>query len=122
MTDEKRPLELYELALSVVEAKGVVVAVGSTPYREYRAGTLTIIYLAKSSHLDVWYRRKVLTINRRGETLKVENYTPGEWEDERAEGKCKNQNHALLSPMVRSFARFASGPARRKKSYCADQA
>ena len=41
MIDEKRALELYELALSVVEAKGAVVAVGLTPYREYRAGTLT---------------------------------------------------------------------------------
>jgi hypothetical protein len=82
VTDEKRALELYELALSVVEAKGVVVAVGSTPYREYRAGTLTIIYLPTSGHMDVWYRRKVLTINRRGETYKVENYSPGEWEEQ----------------------------------------
>ena len=82
MIDEKRALELYELALSVVEGKGVIVTVGLMTYREYRAGTLTIIYLATSGHLAVWYRRKVLTINRRGESLKVENYTPGEWEDE----------------------------------------
>jgi hypothetical protein len=89
VTDEKRALELYELALSVVEAKGVVVAVGLTPYREYRAGTLTIIYLAKSGHLDVWYRRKVLAINRRSETLKVEYYSPGEWEEQLEEAASK---------------------------------
>jgi hypothetical protein len=89
VTDEKRALELYELALSVVEAKGVIVAVGLTPYREYRAGTLTIIYLPTSGHLDVWFRRKVLTINRRDETLKVDYYSPGEWEEQLEEAAAK---------------------------------
>jgi hypothetical protein len=87
--DEKRALELYELALSVVEAKGIVVTVGLMTYREYRAGTLTIIYLPASGHLDVWFRRKVLTINRRGDTLKADYYSPGEWEEELEEAAAK---------------------------------
>jgi hypothetical protein len=89
LTDEKRALELYELALSVVEAKGVLVTVGLMTYREYRAGTLTIIYLPTSGHLDVWFRRKVLTINRRDETLKVDHYAPGEWEEQLEEAAAK---------------------------------
>ncbi len=88
-SDEKRALELYELALSVVEAKGADVPVGSMAYKEYRAGTLTIIYLPTSGHLDVWHRRKVLTINRRDETLKVDYYSPGEWEEQLEEAAAK---------------------------------
>jgi hypothetical protein len=87
--DEKRALELYELALSVVEGKGVIVTVGLMTYREYRAATLTIIYLPTSGHLDVWYRRKVLTINLRDETLKVDHYSPGDWEEELEEAAAK---------------------------------
>jgi hypothetical protein len=86
--ETKRALEMYELALSVVEAKGVV-PVGLTTYREYRAGTLTIIYLPMSGHLDVWYRRKVLTINRWYETLKVVHYSPGQWEEQLEEAAAK---------------------------------
>jgi hypothetical protein len=89
VTDEKRALELYELALSVVEAKGVVVTVGLMTYREYRAGRLTIIYLPTSGHLDMWYGRKVLTINRRNETLRVDHYSPGDWEEELEEAAAK---------------------------------
>jgi hypothetical protein len=86
---EKRALELYELALSVVEAKGVVVTVGLMTYREYRAGTLTIIYLPTAGHLDVWFRSKVLTINRRDGTLKVDRYSPGQWEEQLVEAAAK---------------------------------
>jgi hypothetical protein len=39
--------------------------------------------------MDVWYRRKVLTINRRGDTLKVENYSPGEWEEQLEEAAAR---------------------------------
>jgi hypothetical protein len=80
--DEIRALELYRLALSLVEAKGRSVSVGLTDHREFREGSLTIIYLPKSSHLDVWHRRKVLTINQRGKTPKVTYYSSGEWEEE----------------------------------------
>jgi hypothetical protein len=81
--DKIRALQLYELALSVVEAKGVPVSIGLIALREYRAASLTIHYLPKSGHLDLWYRRKVLTINRGGGgTVRVTHYVPGEWEEE----------------------------------------
>jgi hypothetical protein len=80
---EMRALEMYKLALRLVEARGVAHLVGVTPFREYRTETLTIRYLPKSGHLDVWARRKVLTISRSYGSLKVVRYSPGEdWEDE----------------------------------------
>jgi hypothetical protein len=51
-TNDIRALELYELALSLVEAKGVLVP-GSTP-KEYGTGNLNIHYLPKTGHLEVW--------------------------------------------------------------------
>ena len=78
---EIRALEIYELALQLVEARGVAHTIGATPFREYRTGTLTIHYHSKSGHLDVWARRKVLTVNRWDGSLKVTRYSPGEdWE------------------------------------------
>jgi hypothetical protein len=77
-----RALELYRMALSLVEAKGRSVTVGLSAYKEYRGGDLSIIYLPRSSHLDVWHRRKVLTINRRAGALRVIHYNRGEWEEE----------------------------------------
>jgi hypothetical protein len=83
VTDEKRGLHLYELALSLVETKGVPVTVGATTLREYRGPILIIHYMPRSGHLDVWYRRKVLTINRWKGSLQVAHYGPGEnWEEE----------------------------------------
>ena len=79
-TYDIRALELYELALSLVEAKGVLVS--SSTLKEYRAGNLTIHYVPKAGHLEVWYLRKVLAGNRLRRSLKVTHYTPGEWEDE----------------------------------------
>ena len=80
---ELRALEIYELALQLVEARGVPHMIGTSAFREYRTGTLTIHYHPKSSHLDVWARRKVLTVNRRDGSLKVSRYSPGEdWEAE----------------------------------------
>ena len=80
---EVRALEIYELALQLVEARGVARTIGTTSFREYRTGTLTIHYHPKSGHLDVWARRKVLTVNRRDGSLKVTRYSPGgDWEAE----------------------------------------
>jgi hypothetical protein len=80
---EIRALEIYELALQLVEALGVGHTIGTTPFREYRTETLTIHYLPKSGHLDIWARRKVLTINRWHGSLQVTRYVAGEdWEDE----------------------------------------
>jgi hypothetical protein len=79
-TNDIRALELYELALSLVEAKGTPVS-GSTLV-EYRAGNLTIHYSAKTGHLEVWHLRKVLTVKRLPRSLMVTHFTPGEWENE----------------------------------------
>ena len=83
MSDEKRALHLYELALSLVEAKGVFVTLGATTFKEYRTGTITIHHLASLGRLDLWSRRKVLSIDKRGCSLRVAGFIPGEdWEDE----------------------------------------
>ena len=79
-TTDIRALELYELALSLVEAKGTPVS-GSTIV-ECRAGKLTIHYSAKTGRLEVWHLSKVLTVKRLPRSLKVAHYTPGEWEEE----------------------------------------
>ena len=80
---EERALEIYELALQLVEDRGVGHTIGATPFREYRTGTLTIHYFPRSGHLDVWARRKVLTVNRSYGSPKVTRYLAGEdWEDE----------------------------------------
>jgi hypothetical protein len=80
--DDAYTLELYRMAVSVVEAKGALITVGLTTLREYRASNLIIHYMPSTGHLDVWYRRKVFTVNRRRGGLRVEFYAPGEWEDE----------------------------------------
>jgi hypothetical protein len=81
--DENRALHLYELALSLVEAKGVFVTLGVTTFKEYRTGSLTIHYLPSLGRLDVWSRRKVLTIDKLGGKERVTGFIPGEdWEDE----------------------------------------
>jgi hypothetical protein len=82
MKDEKRGLHLYELALSLVEAKGVHVTVGTITLREYWCGAMIIHYMPRSGHMDVWYRRKVLTINRWKGSLQVTHYGRGDWEEE----------------------------------------
>ena len=80
--DQIRALEMYQLALSLVEADGVPLALGVTPFKEYRTETLTIHYLPKWGHMEVWSGRKVVTIERYGGNLRVIRYSPGEWEDE----------------------------------------
>jgi hypothetical protein len=82
MIDQIHALEMYEYALSLVQAKGAPVPIGASAVMEYRIGSLTIHYLPKSGHLDVWSGRKVLTIDRWGGRLQVTRYVPGYWEDE----------------------------------------
>jgi hypothetical protein len=73
---------MYELALSVVEAKGTLVPVGFGTVMEYRTENITIHYLPKSGHMDIWSGRRVLKIERvRGE-VQAALYVPGGWEDE----------------------------------------
>lgn len=82
-TETKRALHLYELASKLVEARGISLTMGVTTFREYRTGSVTVHYLPQTGHLDVWYRRKVLTIDRWGGPPQVTRYIPGEdWEEE----------------------------------------
>ncbi len=90
MTDDPRASELYQMALSAVDAKGRLVPVGLIAYKEYRDRWLSIRYWPSSGHLEVWHRRKVLAVNREHGELKVRHYTPGECEavlEEAATGK-----------------------------------
>ena len=76
-------MDLYKLALDLVETKGAFISVGLTRLKEFRAGSLTIHHMPATGHLDVWYRRKVLAIDCRQGKLKVSHYVPGEdWEEE----------------------------------------
>jgi hypothetical protein len=80
---DERALNLYKLALGLVETKGAFISVGLTRLKELRANGLTIHHMPSTGHLDVWYRRKVLSINLRGGKAKVSHYVPGEdWEEE----------------------------------------
>jgi hypothetical protein len=82
VTYDKRGLELYRFALSLVEAKGRFVPVGLVTTKEYRSESLGITWLPTSGHLDVWHRRKVLTVNFQKGSPHVTHYIPGEWEQE----------------------------------------
>jgi hypothetical protein len=80
--DDIRALELYRLALSVVEAKGHFVTIGVMSFKEYRAADLSIVLMPTSGQLDVWHGHKVLTIRREDDMPLVMHYAPGEWEKE----------------------------------------
>ena len=51
--DEKRALEMYELAWRWRKAKGAATKLGVVTFREHRAGSLTIHYLPSSGRLDM---------------------------------------------------------------------
>ena len=53
-------------------------------------------YLPKSGHLDVWDRRKVLTIERYRGSPRVERCVPGYWEDELEAAVAKSRCKAWL--------------------------
>jgi hypothetical protein len=80
VTDDNRALELYQLALSIADAKGRLLKVGLIAYKEYRQGALSIRYFPSTGHLEVWHKRKVLAVNREYGNLKVRHHVPGEWE------------------------------------------
>lgn len=80
MTDDARALELYQLAQSVVDAKGRIVVVGLMAYKEYRGEGLSIRYWPSTGHLEVWQKHKVLVVNREYGDLNVRRYVPGKWE------------------------------------------
>lgn len=63
--------------------RGTAVRLRTTPFKEYRAGSLTIHWLPSSGYLDVWRGRKVLAVERLKGTLRVMRYLPDEeWEQE----------------------------------------
>ena len=78
----KRALRMHDLALSLVQSKGLQFQSGALLMLQYKRGYLTIHYLPKAGHLSVWHRYKVLTINPRQGILRVARYLPGEWEEE----------------------------------------
>jgi hypothetical protein len=80
MIEEVRALELYELAQSVLDAKGRLVSVGLVAYKEYRLENLSIRHWPVTGHLEVWYKRKVLTVSPAHGQLSVRHYAPGDWE------------------------------------------
>jgi hypothetical protein len=80
MTEDVRALELYELAQSVIDAKGHFVSVGVLTYKEYRQEELSIRCWPSTGHLEVWHKRKVLAVNRERGQLNVRHYVPGDWE------------------------------------------
>ncbi len=78
--DDARALELYQLALSIADAKGRLLNVGLVAYKEYRDTWLSVRYWPSTGHLEVWHRRKVLAVNREYGELKVRHYVRGQWE------------------------------------------
>ncbi len=80
MTDDAQALELYQLAQSVVDAKGRIVVVGLMAYKEYRGQGIAIRYWPSTGHLEVWQKHKVLVVNREYGDLNVRRYVPGKWE------------------------------------------
>ena len=82
MIEDPHALDLYMMGVSAIEAKGTIVTIGLTTLREYRFGSLIIHYIPSTGHLDVWSRRKVFSVTRFQNGLRVVHYAPGEWEDE----------------------------------------
>jgi hypothetical protein len=80
VAEDVRALELYQVAQTVIDAKGHLVTVGLVTYKEYRQEGLSIRYWPSTAHLEVWHNRNVLRVNREYGELKVRHYVPGEWE------------------------------------------
>lgn len=82
MTNDAVALQLYKLALSLVEVKGGFVTIGLTSLKEYRTGSVLVRYQPAPGWLEVWSAGKVLSVKRQNETLRVTRYRPGDWEAE----------------------------------------
>ena len=76
----ERGLRMHDLALSVVRSKGMPKLEGSTTTLEYRYGMLTIQYRSGVGQLDVWFTRKVLSVECFAGKAQVLHYAPGHWE------------------------------------------
>ena len=73
-------IKLHDLALSVVRSKGVTKLEGSTTVLEYRYGRLLIQYRSGKGELDVWFDRRVLSVERFAWKPQLIRYVPGVWE------------------------------------------
>jgi hypothetical protein len=73
-------IKLHDLALSVVRSKGVTKLEGSSTVLEYRYGRLLIQYRSGKGELDVWFERRVLSVERFAWKPQIIRYTPGDWE------------------------------------------
>jgi hypothetical protein len=80
VTEDARALELYQLAQSVVDAKGRIVVVGLMAYKEYRGRGIAICNWPSTGHREVWQKHKVLVVNREHGDLNVRRYVSGKWE------------------------------------------
>jgi predicted nucleic acid-binding protein len=60
----ERALKMHDLALSVVRSRGLTRLEGSTTVLEYRYGILNIQYRSGHGQLDVWFMRRVLSVER----------------------------------------------------------
>jgi len=80
MTETGRALNMHDLALSAVRSKGVTKLEGSSTILEYRYGRLLIQYRSGHGQLDVWFIRRVLSVERFGGKPRVIRYMPGHWE------------------------------------------
>jgi hypothetical protein len=79
MTTE-RALKMHDLALSVVRSKGVTKLEDSTTVLEYQYGRLLIQYRSGKGQLDVWFERRVLSVERFAWKPQIIRYRPGDWE------------------------------------------
>ena len=61
-------------------AKGRMKVEGSTSIMEYRHGLLDIRYRADRGQLDVWFDRRVLSVESFRRNTHVIQYAPGHWE------------------------------------------
>lgn len=80
MTGTERAIWLHDLALQVVRSKGVPKLEGATTVLDYRYGMLTIQYRTGLGQLDVWFTRKVLSVERFAGQPQLLHYMPGHWE------------------------------------------
>ena len=76
----ERALKMHDLALSVVRSKGMTKLEGSTTVLEYRYGQLMIQYRSGKGELDVWFERRVLSVERFAWKPQITRYVPGDWE------------------------------------------
>jgi hypothetical protein len=82
VTRTERALQLYDLALAVLGAKGSQSSSGSIAVTVYSKELLTIRYWQNKGNLEVWHGPRVLMVEQWGGTPHITSFTSGEWERE----------------------------------------